>query len=118
MGGDGDRGSAVAFFLPDAAGKEGVLRALRAGNVGCGGLWSPGSADAHVYTGWRALLERQAHHGEWRPAAAPDALRAGACPRTLDLLRRAVHADVHPGFDEEDVEGTVRGIRRVVRALV
>jgi 8-amino-3,8-dideoxy-alpha-D-manno-octulosonate transaminase len=114
----GDCGIAVVFFLPDASRKDAVLRALRAENVGCGGLWSPGSEDAHVYTGWRALLQRRAHYGPWRPVAPPDTLRADACPRTLDLLQRAVHIDVHPEFDTADVEGTVRAVRRVVRALV
>lgn len=113
---EGDCGLCVVFFLPDPAAKPRVLAALRAERIGCAGLWDPGIADAHVYTGWEALLRRRAHHGEWRPAA-PSALEPDACPRSLDLLRRAVHVDVHPLFTEEDVEGTVVGIRRVLRAL-
>ncbi len=115
---DGDCGISVVFFLPAEADKSRVLAALRAENVGCGSLWDPGSADAHVYTGWRALLERRAHYGAWKPEAPADALVPEACPRTLQWLRRAVHVDVHPLFDADDVEGTVHAIRRVIQALV
>ncbi len=113
----GDCGVCVVFFLPDARRKPQVLAALRAERIGCGSLWDPGSRDAHVYTGWEALMQRRAHYGPWRPAAPADALVPDACPRSLELLGRAVHVDVHPLFSDEDVEGTIRGIRRVVRAL-
>jgi len=114
----GDCGIAVVFYLPAPAAKGRVLAALRAENIACGALWSPGSADPHVYTGWQALLSRRSHHGAWAPAAVPDALQPDACPRSLQRLDRAVHLDIHPFFSEADVEGTIRGVRRVVRALV
>jgi len=113
----GDCGLCVVFFLPDAARKTAVVRALRAEHIGCASMWEPGSRDPHVYTGWEPLLQRRAHYGAWQPAAAPDTLVPDACPRSLELLNRAVHVDVHPLFDEADVEGTIRGIRRVVAAL-
>jgi 8-amino-3,8-dideoxy-alpha-D-manno-octulosonate transaminase len=115
---EGDCGIAVVFFLPDASRKAEVLQALARENVGCGELWSPGSRDAHVYTGWTALLERRAHWGPWNPVVPPDTLHPDACPRSLDWLARAVHVDVHPDFTDEDIEGTIVGIRKVVRALL
>lgn len=114
---DGDCGICVVFFLPDPSRLEAVCTALRAENIGCGGLWSPGSTDAHVYTGWQALLQRRAHYGAWQPAAPADGLDVGACPKTLEWLHRAVHIDVHPDFDADDIAGTIAGIRRVVQAL-
>lgn len=113
----GDCGLAVVFFLPDPAAKARVLAALRAENIACGALWNPGSTDPHVYTGWQALLQRRTHHGAWTPAVAPDSLRPDACPRSLALLDRAVHLDIHPFFSEADVAGTIRGVRRVLQAL-
>lgn len=113
----GDCGLCVVFFLPEARTKGRVLAALRAERVGCASLWDPGSRDPHVYTGWEALLERRAHYGPWGPAAPADTLVPDACPRTLALLERAVHVDVHPLFGADDIEGTIRGIRRVVSAL-
>jgi 8-amino-3,8-dideoxy-alpha-D-manno-octulosonate transaminase len=115
---EGDCGICVVFFLPDPGRKGEVLQALRAENISCGSLWDPGSRDAHVYTGWEALLQRRAHYGSWRPLAPADALTPDACPRSLEYLHRAVHLDVHPLFTEEDVEGVIRGVRRVVRALL
>ena len=39
------------------------------------------------------------------------------CPRSLDLLGRAVHLDVSPLLTNEDVEETIEGVDRVLRAL-
>lgn len=117
----GDCGIAVVFFLPEVPRGEtkgAFLRALRAEGISCGALWNPGSADAHVYTGWQALLQRRTHHGPWSPAAPADALVPDACPRSLEWLDRAIHLDVHPSFTEADVEGTIRGVRRVARAML
>lgn len=114
----GDCGVCVVLFLPDPSRKGAVLKALRAENIGSGGLWDPGSRDAHVYTGWEALVQRRAHYGPWQPVAPAASLTPDACPRSLEWLQRAVHIDVHPLFTEEDIEGTIRGLRRVIKALV
>ena len=39
------------------------------------------------------------------------------CPRSLDLLGRAVHLDVSPLLTNEDVEETVDGINKVLNVL-
>jgi dTDP-4-amino-4,6-dideoxygalactose transaminase len=39
------------------------------------------------------------------------------CPRTLDLLSRAVHLDISPLLTNEDVEEMVEGVNRVLEAL-
>lgn len=39
------------------------------------------------------------------------------CPRTLDLLGRAVHLNVNPLLTNEDVEETIEGLSRVIEAL-
>ena len=39
------------------------------------------------------------------------------CPRSLELLGRAVHLDVNPQYTNEDVEEMVEGLNRVLEAL-
>ena len=38
------------------------------------------------------------------------------CPRTLDLLGRAVHLDISPLLDMDEIEETLAGLSRVLRA--
>jgi hypothetical protein len=39
------------------------------------------------------------------------------CPRTLDLLGRAVHLNVNPLFTDQDIAETVTGLNKVLNAL-
>jgi hypothetical protein len=39
------------------------------------------------------------------------------CPRTLDLLGRAVQLNVSPLLTNEDIEETLEGVNRVLNAL-
>jgi hypothetical protein len=52
-------------------------------------IYSPDVVDLHVFPYWKPVLDRL--------AAAPD------CPRTLELLERAVHLDLSPLNDEQDL---------------
>jgi len=85
----GARGSCRA-----AGGGEGVL-ALQ--------IYSPDVIDLHVYPYWQPVLDAVAAAG----ASAPE------CPRTLDLLGRAVHVDVSPLLDEQDLEEIALAFRKV-----
>ena len=42
---------------------------------------------------------------------------ADMCPRTLDLLSRAVHLNVNPLFTDDDIAETVAGLNKVLTAL-
>jgi hypothetical protein len=39
------------------------------------------------------------------------------CPRSLDLLGRAVHLNVSPLLTNEDVEETIEGLNRVLHVM-
>ena len=71
--------------------RRGRRRRSRRGCPGDAHLRRRTSIDLHVYPFWKPVLDV---HRRRRPAA-PD------CPRTLDLLERAIHVDVSPLNDEQ-----------------
>jgi 8-amino-3,8-dideoxy-alpha-D-manno-octulosonate transaminase len=88
---EGEAGLALVLFVPDAGRAERAVAALVRENVPASRLYGDGGRDyldLHVYAAWK-------------PAVAVD---DDACPRTLDLLRRAVHVDVSPELSPEQVE--------------
>jgi 8-amino-3,8-dideoxy-alpha-D-manno-octulosonate transaminase len=54
--------------------------------------------------------------GPWRWAQREIRYSKDMCPRSLDLLGRAIHLDVNPLLTNEDVEETVEGLNRVLNA--
>jgi 8-amino-3,8-dideoxy-alpha-D-manno-octulosonate transaminase len=89
----GDAGIALVAFTETAELAGEAVTALQAEGVEAMQLFSPDTIDLHVYPYWLPVLDRLAAAG----APAPD------CQRTLDLLGRAVHLDVSPLYDDEDL---------------
>ncbi len=117
---DGDTGIAMVFFMDSAAKAESVSEALRAENIGAGPLYRPEGIDYHVYAHWVPILNRRAWTeagGPWRWAKREIEYKPDMCPRSLDLLGRAVHMNVNPLLTNEDVEETIEGLNRVLEAL-
>jgi dTDP-4-amino-4,6-dideoxygalactose transaminase len=85
---EGDAGIALVAFAETAALAREAAEALRAEGVAALQIYSPEVIDLHVYPYWKPVLDR---------IAPPD------CPRTLDLLERAIHVDVSPLNDEQDL---------------
>jgi hypothetical protein len=40
------------------------------------------------------------------------------CPRTLGLLERAIHLDISPDLDNENIEELAEGLNKVLDALL
>ena len=99
----GDAGIALIAFAqtPDLA-REAVA-ALKEEGVQAMQIYSPEVVDLHVFVYWQPVLDAIAAAG--RPA--PD------CPRTLDLLERAVHIDVSPLCNQQDLEEIALAFRKV-----
>lgn len=112
---EGDCGVAVALQFES----ESHARSFAA-DTGIGGHMGIDS-DKHVYTNWKPLRDKRImHRREMNPfyMDANRRLRAdysdGACPRTLDILRRTFFMVVDPAWDESDVSALVE---RCTRAL-
>ncbi|MCS7222024.1 MAG: DegT/DnrJ/EryC1/StrS family aminotransferase [Anaerolineae bacterium] len=117
---EGDTAIALIFFLRDAATANRVAEALQAENIGASVLYRPDRVDYHIYAHWTPILHQRTWTptgGPWRWARREIRYTPDMCPRTLDLLSRAVHLDVSPLLTNEDVEETIEGVNRVLTAL-
>jgi 8-amino-3,8-dideoxy-alpha-D-manno-octulosonate transaminase len=118
---EGDASVAMVFFTDSPETAARVSEALRAENIGAGAMYHPDRRDYHIYQHWTPIMNQRTwtpNDGPWRWARREIRYRADECPRTLELLGRAVHMDVNPLLTNEDVEETVEGINRVFEALL
>lgn len=117
---DGDTAICTVFFMDSAEKAASAAEALRAENIGAGTLYSPDEIDYHVYAHWVPIINQRAWAeggGPWRWAKREIEYRQDMCPRSLDLLGRAVHLNVSPLLTNEDVEETVEGLNKVLEEL-
>jgi 8-amino-3,8-dideoxy-alpha-D-manno-octulosonate transaminase len=104
----GDAGIALIAYARSAALATEAAEALRAEGVPAKRMYSPETIDLHVYPFWRPVLQAIAEAG----LPPPD------CPRTLDLLGRAIHLDVPPTLDERDLDGIELAYRKVALGVL
>ena len=111
----------MIFYVEDSEAAARVVNALCAENIGASRLFEPDKPDYHVYAHWTPIIEQRtwsADGGPWRAAKRPITYSKDMCPRSLDLLGRAVHLDVSPLLTNEDVEETIEGLNRVLEVVV
>lgn len=114
---EGDAAIATVFFVNSPAKAAEVAEALQAENIGAGLLYTPDKIDYHVYAHWVPVIKQRtwtANGGPWCWAQREIEYSPDMCPRSLDLLGRAVHLNVSPLLTNEDVEETVEGVQRVL----
>jgi 8-amino-3,8-dideoxy-alpha-D-manno-octulosonate transaminase len=104
----GDAGVALITFAENAQLAREAVVALRAEGIIALQIYSPDVIDLHVYPYWQPVLDAIAAHG----AAPPE------CPRTLDLLERAIHVDVSPIYDDQDLEEIALAFRKVATQVL
>jgi dTDP-4-amino-4,6-dideoxygalactose transaminase len=116
----GDTAVCLVFYAPEAGLARQIVMALKAENVGASVLYDPDVSNWHVYINWKHILAQKTltaegcpYHCPWYQGSvhySPD-----MCPRTLDLLSRAVHLDINPLLTEEDVDQTIEAIHKVCK---
>jgi 8-amino-3,8-dideoxy-alpha-D-manno-octulosonate transaminase len=117
---EGDTGATLMFFLPTEDLARAFSTALIAEGVPATVAWDSGQ---HVYYHFDQIIERRMfaeRHCAWEcPHYNGRArLEKGMFPRTDDLLRRALHIDLHPLLSERDEFDIVRATRKVAAALL
>ena len=117
---DGDTGATLMFFLPSAEVARAFAAALTAEGIRTHLAWDSGQ---HVYSHFDQIIERRMfaeRHCSWEcPHYRGHArLEKGMFPRTDDLLRRALHIDLHPLMSERDEFDIVCATRKVAQALL
>jgi 8-amino-3,8-dideoxy-alpha-D-manno-octulosonate transaminase len=116
----GDASVACILLMPDAPTAERVAEALRAENIGAGVLYQPERIDYHIYRHWVPIMEQRTWAGKgdpWSMAQREIHYSPDMCPRSLDLLGRAIHLDVNPMESYSELEETIDGLNRVISAL-
>jgi dTDP-4-amino-4,6-dideoxygalactose transaminase len=116
----GDTAISLVFFLPEAERAHKIAKALSAEGAGAGVMHTPGQSDYHIYPYWSPIMNKRT----WTPTSGPWRWHEGEvnyspdmCPRTLELLGRAVHMDVSPDLTNDQVEEIAEALNKVLNAL-
>jgi dTDP-4-amino-4,6-dideoxygalactose transaminase len=117
----GDTAISLVFFAPTAERATKISAALNAEQVGTFVLYEPDRLDYHIYAHWAPVLNKQV----WSERGGPWCWHHGTldyspkmCPRSLDLLSRAVHIDISPDMSMTHVEEYAEAITKVLSALL
>jgi len=117
---EGDASVGLTFFLDSPTTAERVAEALQAENIGAGVGYHLDRADLHIYSPWLPIMEQRTwtdRGGLWRWAQRDIRYDRNACPRTLDLLGRAVHLNVSPLLTNQGVQEVIDGVWLVLDRL-
>jgi 8-amino-3,8-dideoxy-alpha-D-manno-octulosonate transaminase len=119
----GDTGICLVMFLPDADTTRRVLEAMQAEGVPAGGIYDSKVRDWHVYYYWEHILDKKSVAPDKLPwSAVPESelpkYSKDMCPRTLDLLSRAVLLDINNNYSDSDCAAIAGGINKVLRATL
>jgi 8-amino-3,8-dideoxy-alpha-D-manno-octulosonate transaminase len=119
----GDTGICLVMFLPTAEQTRRALEAMQAEGVPAGGIYDSKIRDWHVYSYWEHILDRKAVARDGLPWSAVSAdqlpkYTRDMCPRTLDLLSRAILLDIHCDFSSQDCAAIALGINKVLRTIL
>jgi dTDP-4-amino-4,6-dideoxygalactose transaminase len=119
---EGEAAYTLTFFASSEPLAKRISEALAAEGVGAGGVYSSGVRDWHCYRFWEHILERKTATAEGCPFTCPyhDAplpeYSPQMCPRTLDLLARAVRIAIAEWWTASDCDLIVAAINKVLRA--
>lgn len=119
----GDTGICLIMFLPDAQITQKVLPALQAEGVPAGGIYDSKVRDWHVYNYWQHILEKKSVAADNLPwSAVPEnelpKYSKDMCPRSLELLSRAILIDVDYNYSDEDCSAIADGINKVLSEML
>jgi dTDP-4-amino-4,6-dideoxygalactose transaminase len=118
---DGDTATSLVFFAPNAVRAFRIATALNAEGVNAFVIYQPGRVDYHVYPHWTPVMEKRTwseNGGPWRWHDGDVRYSRDMCPRTLDLLGRAVHLDISPDMSAVNVEELAGAVCKVFNALL
>jgi 8-amino-3,8-dideoxy-alpha-D-manno-octulosonate transaminase len=104
----GDAGICVIAFADRDTLAADAVDALRAEGVEAMRVYDPGVPDLHVFAFWKPIFDVLEAAG--RPQ--PD------CPRTLELLARAIHIDLSPLCDEQDLDEIAFAFEKVANGIL
>jgi len=116
----GDTAISLIFYAPKASLANHAAAALNAEGVPAFVLYRPDDIDYHVYVHWQPVVNHRAwseNGNPWRHHQAEINYGPDSCPRTLDLLARAVHVDISPDLTGENLEELAEALHKVIDQL-
>ena len=120
----GDTSICLMFMLDDKSKVGEFADALQAEGIDAAGVFNKGIPDWHIYSHWKHVLERKTPTSEGCPYAcphykgdAPSRYSESMCPKTTEILSRAIHIDIPSQLTDEDCDMIAKGIRKVATAL-
>jgi dTDP-4-amino-4,6-dideoxygalactose transaminase len=117
----GDTATSLIFFAPNAERALRVTAALNAEGVNSFVIYEADRVDFHVYPHWTPVMEKRVWSksgGPWRWHDGDVRYCKDMCPRSLDLLSRAVHLDVSPDLSNENIEEMADAVCKVLDGLL
>lgn len=119
---EGDCGISLAFFVEDAETARFFAEALRAEGIPAGCMYDKGIPDRHIYPHWEYVMDKLSHDRHGWPWTSPrhDQSRTynrTMCPRTLEILGRAVVMPISQRYEERHAQWTVEAIHKVAAAV-
>ncbi|HPS54289.1 MAG TPA: DegT/DnrJ/EryC1/StrS family aminotransferase [Sedimentisphaerales bacterium] len=120
---DGDTAICLVMFMPKAENTAEILKAMQAEGVPAGGIYDSKIRDWHVYNYWQHILEKKSVAKDGLPwSAVPEnelpKYTKDMCPRTLELLSRAIMVDINYNYSESNCADIANAINKVLRAYL
>jgi 8-amino-3,8-dideoxy-alpha-D-manno-octulosonate transaminase len=119
----GDVGYCLILLAASSRKAEKLAEALRAEGVGAGERGTKSARDWHIYAYWQHILEQKSATAVKCPFGCPyykgplPAYSPDMCPRTLDLLSRAVFVGVNQWWTAGDCHAVATAINKVCGVL-
>jgi 8-amino-3,8-dideoxy-alpha-D-manno-octulosonate transaminase len=118
----GDTSICLILFLKDGETTRKAMLAMQAEGVPAGGIYDQKVRDWHIYAYWEHILEQKPVAADGLPwSAVPDAellhYSKDVCPRTLDLLSRAIMIEINWHYSDEDCDRIALGINRALQEV-
>jgi 8-amino-3,8-dideoxy-alpha-D-manno-octulosonate transaminase len=113
----GDAAVAMVMLLPDAPAAVRFKKGLEAEDLGSALLYSPENTDYHVYCHWSPIMAQRSwtpEGGPWRNHPRKVTYTRDMCPRSLELLGRAVAVDISPDLTNTQLEEMAEAITKVM----
>lgn len=117
----GEAAIAIIFTLPSAAIAQSITECLRAEGLPAMVLYSPDIPDYHIYPHWIPIMQQRSWSATgfpWKTHPRKIEYHLDMCPRSLDLLSRSVHIDVHPALSNSQMEEISDAIHKVLHSTL
>jgi dTDP-4-amino-4,6-dideoxygalactose transaminase len=114
----GDCSTSIVFYVKDSDHAKRFAKALSAEGLSAGGMFDKSIPDRHVYPNWTYILEKRtpdAYGYPWNDPSRPCNISYSKemCPRTLELLSKAVVIPIGQQMSDEYVKEASEALIKV-----